>query len=97
MNKIKYNDVFSALSDSNRLKILSIINESRELCTCKILEQLNITQPTLVYHMKILLDVGLVSCYKKGTWCVYKIEYTRFDKIRNSLISFDFREEKDKC
>lgn len=89
----KYADLFKALSDANRLRILSMINNEGELCTCKILEQLNITQPTLVYHMKMLLDTGLVTCYKKGTWCIYKIEYEEFNKVKDILTDFNFSEE----
>lgn len=87
-------NIFNALSDANRLKILSIINLEGEVCTCKILEQLNITQPTLAYHMKMLQDNGLVTCYKKGTWCIYKIEYEEFNKIKDILTSFKFKEDK---
>lgn len=89
----KYEDLFKALSDANRLRILSMINKEGELCTCKILKQLNITQPTLVYHMKMLLDTGLVTCYKKGTWCIYKIEYEEFNKVKDILTDFNFSEE----
>lgn len=91
----KYADIFKALSDANRLRILSMIYTEGELCTCKILEQLNITQPTLVYHMKMLLDTGLVTCYKKGTWCIYKIEYEEFNKVKNLLSNFTFEEENN--
>lgn len=93
MNINKYSDIFKTLSDPNRLKILSIINIEGEVCACKILEQLNITQPTLVYHMKMLLDTGLVTCYKKGTWCIYKIEYQEINKVKEVLENFDFEQE----
>ena len=46
-------EVFKALSDANRLKILSMLS-SGEICACRILEALDITQPTLSHHMKIL-------------------------------------------
>ena len=29
-----------------------------ETCACKLLEELNITQPTLSHHMKLLCDAG---------------------------------------
>ena len=93
MDLNKYADIFKTLSDANRLKILSIINFEGEVCACKILEKLNITQPTLVYHMKMLLDTGLVSCYKKGTWCIYKIEYEEFNRVKEVLSNFNFEED----
>ncbi len=93
MNINKYADIFKALSDANRLRIVSIINKEKEVCACKILEQLNITQPTLVYHMKMLLDIGLVTCYKRGTWCIYKMEYEQIKKVTEFLLNINFVEE----
>lgn len=81
MNEHNIEKIFNALSDANRIKILQIINSTKEVCGCDILEKLSITQPTLAYHMKILQEAKLVTCYKKGTWCVYNIEKEEFEKI----------------
>lgn len=89
----RYANTFKVLSDQNRLRILSMVSKEKEICACKILEQLNITQPTLAYHMKMLIDAGLVSCYKKGTWCIYKLERNQFNKIKDFLSDFNFEEE----
>ena len=44
-----------------------------ELCACDILEEFELTQPTLSYHMKILTDSGLVSARKDGLWTRYTL------------------------
>ena len=62
--------VFKALSDPTRLQILDMLS-CGELCACDILEAFRITQPTLSYHMKILVDSGLVSAKKEGVWMNY--------------------------
>lgn len=64
--------IFKALSDETRLEIISLLSE-KELCACKILETFNITQPTLSYHMKILVESKLVNAYKDGLWVKYTI------------------------
>ena len=64
--------LFKALSDENRLHILSLVKNG-EQCACKLLEALNITQPTLSHHMKTLCDCGLVSGRKDGKWTHYSI------------------------
>lgn len=64
--------IFKALGDENRLKILHIIG-TQEICACKLLEYLEIGQPTLSHHMKILCDSGIVSSRKDGKWTLYKI------------------------
>ena len=62
--------VFKAFCDENRLVILEMLR-SGEKCACVLLEKLNITQPTLSHHMKILVDSGIVSARKEGKWTHY--------------------------
>lgn len=64
--------IFKALSDENRIRILRMLR-SGEKCACKLLEELNISQPTLSHHMKILCDAGLVAGRKDGKWMHYSI------------------------
>ena len=62
--------IFKALSDENRIRILKLLR-SGEKCACKLLEELNISQPTLSHHMKILCDAGIVNSRKEGKWTHY--------------------------
>lgn len=64
---------FKALSDENRINILKLL-VTGEKCACKLLEELNISQPTLSHHMKILCDSGIVSGRKEGKWMHYSID-----------------------
>ena len=64
--------VFRALGDENRVKILCLLSTGVK-CACKLLEELEITQPTLPHHMKILCDSGIVSACKEGKWMYYSI------------------------
>ena len=64
--------IFKALSDENRIRILKMLR-SGEKCACKLLEELNIRQPTLSHHMKILCDAGIVTGRKEGKWMYYSI------------------------
>lgn len=64
--------MFKALSDETRLKIVDMVS-CAELCACDILEEFQLTQPTLSYHMKILTDSGLVSARKDGAWMRYTL------------------------
>ena len=64
--------IFKALCDENRVKILEIL-KSGEKCACKLLEELNVSQPTLSHHMKILCDSGIVDSRKDGKWTYYRI------------------------
>ena len=64
--------IFKAFCDENRIRIIKMLR-SGEKCACKLLEELNVTQPTLSHHMKILCDSGIVSGRKEGKWTHYSI------------------------
>ena len=64
--------VFKAFGDENRIRVLQMLC-SGEKCACKLLEELNVTQPTLSHHMKILCDSGVVVGRKEGKWMYYSI------------------------
>lgn len=83
----EYVQMFKALADETRLKIINMLTESEELCACKILENFNITQPTLSYHMKILTDSGLVLGNKEGSWMKYTLNSERITELRSFLNS----------
>ena len=59
------------ISDSTRLSIVRLLAEKGSMCACKILEELQITQGTLSYHMNVLTSTKLVSCRKDGKWRHY--------------------------
>ena len=73
--------VFKALGDDNRIQILRML-QSGEKCACNLLEELQITQPTLSHHMKILCDAGIVVSRRDGIWIHYDINCECISKIR---------------
>ena len=64
--------MFKAMADENRLQIMELLLDG-EKCACKLLEALEISQPTLSHHMKLLCDAGLVTGRKEGKWMHYSI------------------------
>jgi ArsR family transcriptional regulator len=64
--------VMKALSDPNRVKIIKMLGE-KELCVCETTAILNLAQPTVSKHLKILEDAGFVTSWKEGSWVNYKI------------------------
>ena len=67
-----YLRVFKAFSDERRLRILELLTRG-EQCACALLEDLEISQPTLSYHMKILCQSGIVKERAVGPWKYYAI------------------------
>lgn len=62
--------VFYALSDHIRLEILDYLRTG-EKCVCEIVPYLNLLQPVVSRHLKILKDCGLIKCRKDGTKRLY--------------------------
>ncbi|XAS71744.1 metalloregulator ArsR/SmtB family transcription factor [Micrococcaceae bacterium Sec5.1] len=67
--------VFKALADPNRLRLLSIVKsaDGGEACVCDLTEPLDLGQPTVSHHLKILVDAGLLHREKRGTWAYYSL------------------------
>lgn len=76
--------VFKAMGDENRLTILSLLQKG-ERCACKLQEALQISQPTLSHHMRILVDAGLVSSRKEGKWIHYSLSEAGAQQAKNML------------
>ena len=64
--------VFKALSDETRLRTLKLL-EDGELCVCDIVAALDLVQPKVSFHLKILKDAGLIRDRKQGKWIHYSI------------------------
>ncbi|MEO8283426.1 MAG: metalloregulator ArsR/SmtB family transcription factor [Pseudarthrobacter sp.] len=67
--------VFKALADPNRLRLLSIVKAetSGESCVCDLTGPLDLGQPTVSHHLKILVEAGLLHREKRGTWAYYSL------------------------
>ena len=64
--------VMKAISDSNRVKILKML-QHKTMCVCEMREALQLAQPTVSKHLKLLEDAGLVMSSKDGIWVNYNL------------------------
>ncbi|MGB5748763.1 MAG: metalloregulator ArsR/SmtB family transcription factor [Desulfobacterales bacterium] len=62
--------VMKALSDPNRVKIIKLLQQ-KMMCVCELRGALQIAQPTVSKHLKILEEAGLVDYKKDGLWVNY--------------------------
>jgi len=62
--------VMKGLSDPSRVKIVKML-QHRVMCVCEIQAALELAQPTVSKHLKVLEDAGLVSYRKDGLWVNY--------------------------
>src|SRR3990170_6304756 len=85
-DKVKF---FKALSDSNRLRILKIL-QTRPLCVCEITNVLELATSTVSQHLKILKEAGFIIEEKEGKWVNYLINTHPFGSKKYPLPSFFF-------
>jgi len=68
----KQGKFFKALSDEKRIRIVKLLTV-REMCVCELMVALNVTQPNLSHHLKILENQGFVNRRKEGKWAYYSL------------------------
>ncbi|WP_372806756.1 ArsR/SmtB family transcription factor [Pontiella sp.] len=66
-------DILKALSDKNRLRVVSALSRFDELCACQLVELLEVTGATASRHMGILQKAGLINSRKDGRWVYYRL------------------------
>ena len=67
--------VFKALADRHRVRILNrLLSAGGEaVCVCDFEEMLGLKQPTVSYHLKQLLDAGIIEREKRGSYAYFSI------------------------
>jgi len=80
----KLSEVFKALGDPTRLKIIALLN-SRDCCTCELVPLFGISQPAISRHISRLKAVGLVEENRKGQWVFFSVNRTVLEEIGYSL------------
>jgi ArsR family transcriptional regulator len=66
-------NIFKALSDETRLRILKLL-ERGELCVCDVVAALDMVQPQVSFHLRVLKKAALLKGRKQGKWMHYKID-----------------------
>ena len=68
--------VFRALADRTRLDIFRYIaGQAEPICVCYVVDQFDVSQPTVSYHLKVLRDAELVTVSRRGVWAYYAATY----------------------
>jgi ArsR family transcriptional regulator, arsenate/arsenite/antimonite-responsive transcriptional repressor len=66
--------VFKALADRHRVRILNrLLSAGEAVCVCDFEEMLGLKQPTVSYHLKQLLDAGIIEREKRGSYAYFSI------------------------
>lgn len=77
--------VFAALSDPVRLRLLSLVAQAGEICSCDLQDPLGKAQPTISHHTKVLAEAGLLTGEKRGRWVWWRIVPSRLAALHTAL------------
>lgn len=74
-------EVFKALGDEHRLKIVEFLatgdptccSTGEGICGCDVQDIIGLSQATVSHHMKVLTQAGLVTSEKRGRWVYYQL------------------------
>ncbi len=75
-------ELFKALSDPHRVKIVNLLATASEpVCVCDINAQVDLSQPTISFHLKKLAGAGLLTRAQRGTWAYYSLDDNAMKKL----------------
>ena len=81
-------NVFKALSDENRRKIIRLLRKHEEMTAGEISEKFDISKPAISEHLKILKNAGLVFSKKRGQYVEYSLNSSIFEEILEFFLAF---------
>ncbi len=75
-------ELFKALSDPARVRIVNLIATSSEpVCACELYEPLRLAQPTVSHHLKRLVAAGLLEREQRGKWAYFSLNRDAVEKL----------------
>jgi len=81
---IEMEAVLKAVADRHRLKVVNLLLRAggEPVCVCEMQPTLGLSQGTVSYHLKQLVDAGLVAREARGTFSYYSLVPGALDSVR---------------
>ncbi len=76
---------FKALADPARVAIVNRLAAAEEVCVCDLNATLDLAQPTVSHHLRVLREAGLVESSRRGTWAFYRLVPEAIAQLRETL------------
>jgi ArsR family transcriptional regulator len=76
--------LFHALSDTIRLDVVMLLLDG-ERCVCELMDELDLAQSRLSWHLKTLSDAGIISGRREGRWNYYSLNADVLGEARDLL------------
>lgn len=79
-------EIFKALSDPTRLKLIKMLTENEFLCVNALTQRLHVTQSAVSQHLRTLRQVGLVIGDRRGYHIHYSLNRDLLKKYKTKLL-----------
>jgi len=76
---------FKALAEPARVAIVNRLAAQGEACVCQLVDSLDLAQPTVSHHLRVLREAGLISSNRRGTWIYYQLVPEAIEELRSTL------------
>jgi DNA-binding transcriptional ArsR family regulator len=98
-------DIFDVIADATRRDILQVLldsyvdesSDTGEISVSEIVAKLELSQPTVSKHLKVLREAGLVGVREEGQHRYYQLDSAPLEDVEDWLIPFlssDFQEDR---
>jgi ArsR family transcriptional regulator len=77
-------ELMQAMADVNRLRILNLLLQTKEICVCDIERVLAVPQARVSRHLNILRNSGWVAARRDGRWMHYRL--TDDSRLKRELV-----------
>jgi ArsR family transcriptional regulator len=79
-------DASAALADPVRRRIIELL-ATEQLCTCHLVDELGVKQPTVSHHLRVLRENGVVDTEPCGRFTYYRLRPEALDRLADGLSS----------
>jgi ArsR family transcriptional regulator len=89
-------EIFQALADPTRLRLLNLLDQKGEICVCELVDALQVPQYNVSRHLQVLRQAGFVEDQRRGKWVYYRLPGS-LDPFRRALVRavVELREERE--
>jgi ArsR family transcriptional regulator, arsenate/arsenite/antimonite-responsive transcriptional repressor len=79
--------ILKVLAEPARLRLLSLIQAqpTHEACVCHLTDALDLSQPTVSHHLRVLFEAGLLERERRGNWVYYRAMPGALDGVLEAL------------
>jgi len=86
--------ILKAIADKNRLQMINLLSY-KSLCSCHFVNILEISQPNVSHHLKILKEADLVKTSKRGRWIDYSLNKKNIALLKSEMDNVLKKREED--